>query len=321
MDALETGRLGAAVLAATLLVAACSEPAAPPADEVANADPQAAFEQDVLDWRERRRNRLTEAYGYLSLVGLHLLAPGEYLLGASEEADIVLSRGPARWGVLTMADDRSVRFTVDPAALGQVTIDDAAVESAELRGGETPTRIEFEGLRAHLTPAGEQTALRIRDPEAPTRTGFVGLDYFPIDPALRVVGRWEPHPDGHTMTMANVMGQRVEEPNPGRVVFELDGVEHSLEAIDSDDDLFYILADRTSGRETYGLGRFLYSDLPDEDGAVVLDFNRLYNPPCAFNAFTTCQLPPQRNRLDAWLRVGERTYAGPAGIETPVPTG
>lgn len=321
MGAREPFRFGAWLVAAVaLLLAACNGAQEPTGNEAMNDDPQASLEQDVMDWRERRRNRLTEPYGYLSLVGLHLLEPGQYLLGTDPASDIVLARGPSHWGVLSMAEDRSVRFTVDPEAVGRVRIDDAEVESALLKGGDTPTRIESEGLRVHLTPAGDRTALRIRDPEAPTRTEFVGLDYFPIDPALRVVGRWEAHPDGHTMTMANVMGQRVEEPNPGRVVFELDGTQHALEAIDSDDDLFYILADRTSGRESYGLGRFLYSDLPAADGTVVLDFNRLYNPPCAFNAFTTCQLPPQSNRLDAWLRVGERTYAGPVGIETPVPT-
>ncbi|NKI35947.1 DUF1684 domain-containing protein [Wenzhouxiangella sp. XN79A] len=282
-------------------------------------DAEAEFRRDVMDWRERRLNRLLEPYGYLSLVGLVMLEPGEYRLGADDAADIVLPRGPARWGTLTV-DGTEVRFRVSgQEVVGSVTVDGEIAVSATLVAGDEPTRIEAEGVRVHLVTPGERIGLRIRDPQAETRTGFAGLDYFPIDPALRITGTWVPHEPGRTVTIANVLGQLIDEPNPGRVEFELDGVRHSLEAIDSGDDLFYIVADRTSGGETYGLGRFLYTDWPDEEGRVVLDFNRLYNPPCAFNAFTTCPLPPQGNRLDAWLRAGELKYAGPAGLTEPEP--
>ncbi|MBY6205297.1 DUF1684 domain-containing protein [Halomonas denitrificans] len=270
------------------------------------------LEADVLDWRERRRARLTEPYGYLSLVGLVMLEPGTYRLGRAEDADIVLPGGPDRWGRLVVGADEVV-FDVDPAAIGRVMVGGQAAASAVLAAGDEPTLIEAGGIRAHLVTPGDRRALRVRDPESPTRVGFRGLDYFPIDPAYRVVGEWLPHEAGRTVQVANVLGQLIDEPNPGRVEFELDGTRYSLEAIDSDDDLFYIVADRTSGRETYGLGRFLYSDWPDQDGRVVLDFNRLYNPPCAFSEFTTCPLPPQGNRLDVRLRAGELKYAGSSG--------
>ena len=311
-----------AACAALLALAGCGggEGGDPSGSEGIAADPVDALERDVMDWRERRLNRLVEPYGYLSLVGLVMLEPGDYVLGAADTADIVVPRGPSRWGTLVVPDaGGEVRFRVDPAAAGAVTIDGDAVESAALVAGDEPTLIEADEVRAHLVAPGDRIGVRIRDPQAPTRTGFAGLDYFPIDPALRVEGRWVAHEPGRTVTVANVLGQLIEEPNPGRVEFELEGVRHSLEAIDSDDDLFYIVADRTSGRETYGLGRFLYTDWPDAEGRVVLDFNRLYNPPCAFNAFTTCPLPPPGNRLDAWLRAGELTYSGPAGLTEPVP--
>ncbi len=309
----------AAILAATLLLAGCGTETAAPDPDAVEADPAAELRADVMDWRERRRARLLEPYGYLSLVGLEMLEPGDYVLGADvEAADLVMPRGPARWGVLSVTGE-GASFAVEPSAVDEVTIDGEVIERAELVAGDEPTRIEAAGVRAHLVTPGERIGLRIRDPEAPTRTGFAGLDYFPIDPALRIDATWVAHEPGRTVTVANVLGQLIDEPNPGRVEFELDGVRHSLEAIDSDDDLFYIVADRTSGRESYGLGRFLYTDWPDEQGRVVVDFNRLYNPPCAFNAFTTCPLPPPGNRLDAWLRVGELEYAGPAGLTEPAP--
>lgn len=278
-----------------------------------------SLERDVMDWRERRLARLTEPYGYLSLVELEMLEAGEHVLGASApEADIALPRGPEIWGRLIVGGD-GARFEVDPAAIGIVTIDDAPRRSAALKGGDEPTRIEADGVRVHLVEPGGRLALRVRDPRAETRTAFGGLDYFPVDPKARVVGRWVPHEPGRTVTVANVLGQLNEDPNPGRVEFEFGGERLSLEAIDSDDDLFYILADRTSGRETYGLGRFLYSDWPDADGHVVLDFNRLYNPPCAFSEFTTCPLPPPGNRLDVAIRAGELKYRGQAGDDAGNP--
>jgi len=156
--------------------------------------------------------------------------------------------------------------------------------------------------------------LRARDSEAETRTGFLGLDYFDFDPAWRVEARWEAHPEGTTIPIADVLGELREQANPGRAVFEMDGRQFALEALAAEDQLFFILADRTSGRESYGLGRFLYADLP-ADGRVVLDFNRSYNPPCAFNAYTTCPLPPPENRLDVPVKAGERGYRGSGGVQ------
>ncbi|MFU8876727.1 MAG: DUF1684 domain-containing protein, partial [Wenzhouxiangellaceae bacterium] len=150
-----------------------------------------------------------------------------------------------------------------------------------------PTRVEAAGIRIHLFQPGEVLALRVRDPQAASRQSFFGLDYYEPEPAWRLKARFVEHPPGTTLRVANVMGQLIDEPNPGRAEFEVDGQAISLEAVLSEDRLFFIFADRTSGNETYGLGRFLYADLPS-DGRVLLDFNQSYNPPCAFNAFTTC---------------------------------
>jgi uncharacterized protein (DUF1684 family) len=153
--------------------------------------------------------------------------------------------------------------------------------------------------------------LRVRDARARTRTGFVGIENFPIDVGWRYDARFEPHPPGKTIEIANVIGQLDAMPNPGAVVFERDGQTFRLEAVDDGDGtLFLIFADRTNGKQTYGAGRFLYADAPVE-GRTVVDFNRAYNPPCAFNAYSTCPLPPPENRLDLAVTAGEKTYAGP----------
>lgn len=275
------------------------------------------FEALNLDWRQRRVDRLTEPHGWLSLVGLAMLEPGSRItVGTASDNDVVVSAGPSRWGRVEVDDSGQVRFDVAPDA--EVLIDGVAVDSGIMSpGGDgDPTYVEAQGVRAHLVEPGGRTALRVRDPNAPTRTEFVGLDYYSLDPDWRVSAEFIPHPAGSTIQVANVMGQLIEEPNPGIARFTHEGKTISLEAVLEGDELFFIFADRTSGRETYGLGRFLYADLP-KDGRVILDFNQAYNPPCAFNEYTTCPLPPQSNRIDAWIRAGEKQYAGTPGVEYP----
>jgi len=277
----------------------------------------AKFESVNMDWRKRRVDRLTEPYGWLSLAGLEMLQTDSVTtVGSNSANDVVVSAGPSRWGSVRVDEAGRARF--DVAATGEVRIDGEDVPSAEmtLGGDGSPVYVEADGVRIHLVAPGGRLALRVRDPQTPTRTEFVGLDYYPLDPDWRVDAEFMAHPPGTTMQVANVMGQLIEEPNPGTVRFAHDGKTISLEAVLEDDQLFFIFADRTSGRETYGLGRFLYSELP-RDGRVVLDFNQAYNPPCAFNAYTTCPLPPQSNRIDAWIRAGEKRYVGKPGLEKP----
>lgn len=281
------------------------------------------FERINRDWRERRLARLTEPYGWLSLTGLIMLEPGETSLGSSPDNDIVLAGGPDFWGVVVLDETTGeVRFEPGDAAPGLMIdgapVDDAPTEAGTLlaTGPGEPTTIEADRIRFHLVTPGGRPALRIRDPESPARTEFVGLEYYPLDRNWRIDAEFVSHPDGTTIQIANVMGQLIEEPNPGTARFEIDGKTVSLEAVLEDDRLFFIFADRTSGRGTYGLGRFLYADLPRK-GRVILDFNQAYNPPCAFNAFTTCPLPPPANRIDAWVRAGEMEYAGTTGLESP----
>ncbi|MDT8449826.1 MAG: DUF1684 domain-containing protein [Wenzhouxiangellaceae bacterium] len=281
------------------------------------------FERINRAWRERRLARLTEPYGWLSLTGLVMLAPGETTLGSSPDNDVELAGGPDFWGVVVL-DEKTGEVRFEPAETARgLTIDGAPVDDGPTgartllaTGPGEPTTIEADRIRVHLVAPGGRPALRIRDPESPARTEFVGLEYYPLDRNWRIDAEFVAHPEGKTIQIANVMGQLIDEPNPGAARFQIDGKTVSLEAVLEDDKLFFIFADRTSGRETYGLGRFLYADLP-RGGRVILDFNQAHNPPCAFNAFTTCPLPPPANRIDAWVRAGEMQYAGTTGLESP----
>ena len=98
------------------------------------------------------------------------------------------------------------------------------------------------------------------------------------------------------------------------MVFEVDGEEHRLDVTGAADAPRYMIvfSDATSGTETYGGGRFLSLDAPDDDGWVVVDFNKAHNPPCVFTAFATCPLPFRQNRLPIRIEAGEKMYHGAA---------
>lgn len=269
-----------------------------------------AHEVEVLEWRQRRHDRLSEPYGWLSLVGLEFLTDGEYRVGSSDDNDIVVTAGPRHWGNLQVIGDEAWFAT---AAGANVRVNGNLVEEAEMypASDDRPvTLVESGTVQMHLLRRGDGLALRVRDRAAPILTEFTGLGYFPIDSSWRIEARWTEHPIERHLLIANVLGELINEPNPGLAEFDRDGHNFGLEAVDAGDQLWFIFADRTSGHETYGLGRFLYADKPAPGAdTVILDFNTAYNPPCAFTEFTTCPLPPPENRLDVRIEAGELTPA------------
>ena len=161
-----------------------------------------------------------------------------------------------------------------------------------------------------LLQRGERLAIRVRDQEAVARHAFHGLTYFPWNADSRISARFVAHPPGETLSVSDVTGATKEEPNPGALVFTCDGKEYQLEALADMEagDLFILFQDVTNGKTTYAPGRFLHAPYPDGTGQVMLDFNRAYNPPCAFTDFATCPRAPRQNRLPFAVNAGEKLY-------------
>ena len=272
-----------------------------------------SYEQVIEQWRASRVERLKQPQGWLSLVGLHWLEPGTHRIGRAGDNDIVLMTGSAHLGTLRFEAGK-VWFA--PAENTDARIGDTAVAAeVELHADSsaTPNVLGFDQgeATAQVIERGGKFGLRVRDARARTRIEFAGIENYAIDHGWRFEARFEPHPAGSTIEIANVIGQLEPMANPGRVVFERDGQTYKLEAVDEGDgSLFLIFADRTNGKHTYGAGRFLYADAA-VDGRTVVDFNKAYNPPCAFNAYSTCPLPPSENRLDLAVTAGEKKYTGP----------
>ncbi|MBV6415039.1 MAG: DUF1684 domain-containing protein [Xanthomonadales bacterium] len=269
-------------------------------------------QQEIAAWRASRVERLTAPEGWLSLVGLHWVETGKTTtLGNGDGVDVDLGRGPVHLGELEWQDDK-VYFVAAPKSGAMVG--EAVVERVELLPADArePVRVHFgDTASLELIERGGRHALRVRDSAAPARAGFSGISYFDIDPTWRIEARFERYPEPRTIEVATVVGTLEAYPNPGRIVFERDGKAHSIEALveEGSEAYFLIIADRSSGKETYGMARYLYAG-PEQGDRIVIDFNRAYNPPCVFTDYATCPMPPEGNRLDLYVAAGEKIYRG-----------
>lgn len=305
--------------AIALLVACRRDAAGPRAGTVAQAAPDAAvaFARSEQAWRDARLQRLIAPDGWASLIGLHWIDPGMHAVGSAADNGIRLAMGPGHLGVLR-AEAGGVRF--EPANGVALTLDGAPFASPQALRTDAadagPSVIGFDGGQGAATviERAGRLALRVRHADAPSRTGFAGLDYWPADPAWRVQARFVPHPPGTTIAIASIIGSVDQVSNPGALEFERGGKAYRIEALDEGEGtLFLVFADRTNGHGSYGAGRFIDAPKPDAQGRVAIDFNQAYNPPCAFTAFATCPLPPPENRLDLAIEAGEKAYRKPHG--------
>ena len=276
------------------------------------ADTGDDYTRKIESWRAGRLERLQSPTGWLSLVGLEWLKPGRNTVGAASDNDIVIAGAPAHLGSVDWDGDKvNISLKADSGAL----IDGQLLGSAEMLDDshEKPTTVSFGTTRFYLVDrAGGKKGLRIKDSKAETRTHFLGLDYYPVDPSWHIEARWVAFDPPHTLEIPNVLGTIDKMTVPGKAVFEHEGKTFELLPVletEDADELFYIIADKTSGKETYGAGRFFYSAMP-KDGKVVLDFNKAYNPPCAFTPYATCPLAPPENRMPVAVRAGEKKYRG-----------
>ena len=279
------------------------------AEVSANAAPEHVA--TIMKWREQRVARLTSENGWLTLVGLFWLKPGENTFGRGHRNAIVLDHPQLarRAGAFTLIENR-VRF--DAATGAGITFEGRPVESLTLNPDTSgaPTVLASGTLRFHVIERAGHLGVRVRDVAHPLRTHFPGLDYFPIDDAWSLRAQFHPYQPVKRIPIVNVLGMVEDMQSPGYLTFALHGQEWRLDALleeEGAEDLFLMFADATSGRETYGAGRFLYVPLP-VNGEVPVDFNLAYNPPCAFNEFATCPLPPRQNRLTLRIDAGERAY-------------
>ncbi len=267
----------------------------------------AAYERDVATWHADREDGLLSPDGWINLAGLYWLKDGVNSFGSGADQDLVLpaGRGPAHAGEFVL-EYGQVTLHVAPG----VDVDSMGETVGELRmqddtEGE-PTVVTYGSLAFFVIRRMDRLGIRVRDYEHPALEAFPGIKTYPVETAWRVAAEFKPYPEPRRVAVDTVVeGLGWDPVAPGIVDFELDGEKHTLEIFESGDDYFILFADTTNGLETYPAGRFLYAEQADANGLTVLDFNKAYNPPCAFNDFATCPLPPRGNYLDFAIPAGE----------------
>lgn len=274
--------------------------------------------QDEASWRAQRAKGLSAPDGWLTLVGLEWLKPGKNAVGLAADNSVRLKgHAPEHLGVIEVDGgqlkllapaggfSKSLMLDGQPAHEGQLQSDDAK-----------PSVLSTENLTLVVLHRGDRFALRIKDSQSPTRTGFRGLHWYPVEAKYRLTAKWIPFVPAHTEKIPTIIGTTLDMPAPGLAEFTLDGKTVQIEPVLEDPgakELFFILRDATSRTTTYQSARFLYAEFPDhgldKPGSLVLDFNRLQNPPCAYTPYATCPLPPYINRLAISIPAGEQRYS------------
>lgn len=266
------------------------------------------YTQEIAEWQQKRDAELRNPDGWLTLAGLFWLEPGRNSFGGDSSNDIHFPGLAApRLGEFIVSDDR-VEVVVAPGV--DITCQGTTISQMILTGSETEEEVlAYGSLRWFVIRRDGRWAVRLRDRAHPALAAFHGVEYFPADPTWRVTTRLVAHPTPVTIPVPTILGSVNQTPSPGILHFSLNGTEHQLIALgQADKPLSLIFADATSGQETYGSGRFLTVDTPSADGETVIDFNRAYNPPCAFTPFATCPLPPAGNRLAIPIPAGEKKH-------------
>jgi uncharacterized protein (DUF1684 family) len=249
--------------------------------------------------------------GWLTVAGLHFLNQRENTVGRAPTNDIVLDFPgvPDLAAVVILEDDNT---HVKAAPGGTVVVNGRALRESTLTRsglGKPVDIVSFGRVTFFVHYSGPRLALRVRYLDSPLRTNFRGLRWYPPNPAYRVRARFVPYPEPKVLAMPNILGDLEPFTVIGTVSFTLGGLRHEMVAWRSGQRLWFVFRDLTSGRETYPAARFLYQPMPAA-GDFELDFNYAENPPCAYNPYTTCPLPPPQNRLNVRVEAGELRYPG-----------
>lgn len=303
-------------------IAAPTQPVARAQTSPAQADAAAKGEDrwrfHLQEWRKQRDQEIAGLDGWLTLVGLDWLPKGVNSFGSASDNKVhIAGNAPAHIGLLTVSGS-TVQLLAPREGFPQgLTLDGQPPREGMLSADDTkPSTLAWKGMSFVVLPRGGRYALRIKDSDAPARAAFHGLHWYAPDLHYAVEARWTPYTPPRRIQIPTVIGTTLDLPSPGVAEFTLGGKTLRLEPVLEEPhakSLFFILRDATSQTTTYGGGRFLRTGFPDQGldkpGMLILDFNQLYNPPCAYTPYATCPLPPEGNRLPVAIEAGEQRYS------------
>jgi uncharacterized protein len=264
----------------------------------------ASYVASVEKWRQKREANLRSDDGWLTVSGLFWLHEGDNRFGSSPVNDMELPEGyPAEAGTFEFHAGKTI-VHMNPGVAA--AMEGKLIQTTELAPDSDPIVMGDISLAVH--GSGDRYAIRMRDKNSKLRKDFQGLRWFPVDESYRVVGQWVPYDKPREVVSENILGDVNRSQAAGYVEFTLHDQSLRLEPEQNDEKgMEFVFRDLTAGKETYHAARFLVTG-PIKDSKVIMDFNEAYNPPCAFNPYTTCPLPIPENRLKVRVEAGEMSY-------------
>ncbi len=268
--------------------------------------PDTRYEKEIASWREARLERLKSKTGWLNLAGLYWLNEGINTFGSDSSNLIVFpSNAIPFFGSIQKTGDNLLFI----AAKGsEVTVDGELVPQASLLSDATgkASLMEYGSMAWYIIKRDEQYGIRLRDYKHPRIGQMDSIPCYETSENWKIVADYIPFDSILKIEIATATGGTEVSNCPGKLVFRKGLKRYTLLPFSEGNDFFIIVADKTNGIETYGNGRYMYASLPDSTNKVILDFNKAYNPPCAFSPFATCPMPPRENILDLRIEAGEK---------------
>ncbi len=267
------------------------------------ADPN--YEREVINFRQSRVTFLKSEKGYINLVGLFWLKEGENSFGSGADNDMVFpAEFPENFGVAIKSGD-SIKFDYSQPVTHN---DQEDMASLTFLLDKRPNLFSWKSFQWFILESGGNYAVRLRNFENPVLIKPLNLNFYPVDNDWRIMGQYEAYPETRIRSITNIRNIDYDQQAPGIIRFKRNGKKYSLEPNTSGESMSVIFMDGTTGQKTFSGGRFLVLDKPDENGDIILDFNKALNFPCAYNIYTTCPIPPEKNRLALSVSAGEKNY-------------
>jgi uncharacterized protein (DUF1684 family) len=276
-----------------------------------------AWRVQLEQWRIQHAAELSAPDGWLTVVGLEWLKPGDNSIGTAPDNTIRLrGSGSAHIGIIHVGQS-GLELKAPPEGFpAELHVNGRpAREQSIIVDNRTPTKLTAGTLTLFVIRRGDGNALRIKDSLAPARLSFKGIQWYPPDQSYRIEAEWVPFSEPKPAHLETVIGTTENGFVTGVAKFTLGGQQVEIQSVVQSLDaknLLFVIRDATSGKTTYAASRFLHTGLPDhgllKPGKILLDFNRLENPPCAFTPYATCPLPPESNRLKVSILAGELRF-------------
>lgn len=275
------------------------------------SEKEKVYIEELETWHQKRIKSLTSKTGWFTLAGLYWLKEGVNTFGSGSDNDIRFpeSKAPDKIGSFNLNGEKVHIEIEDGIRVRHEGLPVSNLEMIPDLSGK-PTILTLDSLSWFVIRRDDKFGIRLRNRDSQNLKNFTGIERFTVDTTWRIEAKLEVYDPFKEIEIPTVLGIINKQKSPGALVFFVDDKEYRLDPVGNLEkkSLFLIFADQTNGYDTYGAGRFLVVDSTQSDDTYIIDFNKAYNPPCAFTPYATCPLPPQQNVLPFEVTAGEKNY-------------